>query len=171
MSCDYSNNLKQRFCSDTTKTSPQLYIQEAPMFENSLLQQRWPLEGVEGPWFWTGWTPGRSGCLVKPCRGMCSCRASHPSNAGIEVLPAALNQTELIQQRVGSYHYHPGIEHGQVHFVDVRVPRVIFGHFCERQPGLSGALHRRRLLSLTGNKTRIFEQTRINVWLTDWFSE
>ena len=40
-----------------------------------------------------------------------------------------------------SYHYHAGVEQGEVQVMDIRVTWVIFSHLCIGQPGLSGALN------------------------------
>ena len=40
----------------------------------------------------------------------------------------------------GAYHYHAGVEQGQVQFMDVRVAGVVLRHLRVGQPGLGGTL-------------------------------
>ena len=40
----------------------------------------------------------------------------------------------------GAYHYHAGVEQGQVQVMDVGVAGVVLRHLCVRQPGLGGTL-------------------------------
>ena len=40
----------------------------------------------------------------------------------------------------GAYHYHAGVEQGQVQIMDVGVAGVVLGHLRMGQPGLGGTL-------------------------------
>lgn len=82
---------------------------------------------------------------------MGSCRGRHPGSTGnififIDSFFICIEISNWIliffpyETLDRSYHYHAGVEQGQIEVMDIRVPRVIFSHLCIRQPGLSGTL-------------------------------